>query len=69
MELGYLSNLNWLEYSLKLSLWIECVDVIEQEMGTEQVIHTLSALEEYQKMTVVLENRLNDEDVSRIYSK
>ncbi|WP_240037195.1 phosphotransferase [Paenibacillus amylolyticus] len=69
LELGYLSKLNWLEYSLKLSLWIECVDVIEQEMGTEQVIHTLSALEEYQKMTVMLENWLNDEDVSRNYSK
>ena len=64
LELGYLSKLDWLEYSLKRSLWIECVDGIEQEMGTEQVIHTLNALEEYQKMTVVLEIWLNDKNFS-----
>jgi hypothetical protein len=32
---GYLGKLDWLEYSLKRSLWIECTDENEQQSGTE----------------------------------
>ncbi|WP_342555596.1 aminoglycoside phosphotransferase family protein [Paenibacillus sp. FSL R7-0652] len=62
LVLGYSSKLNWLEYSLKRSLWIECTDAIEQEMGTVQVMHTLNALEEYQNMTIMLESWLHDKN-------
>lgn len=50
LELGYWSKLEWLEYSLKRSLRIECTDENEQEMGTEQVIGTLNALINYEGM-------------------
>jgi Ser/Thr protein kinase RdoA (MazF antagonist) len=54
LELGYLSKLEWLEYSLKRSLQIECTDEREQEMGTHHVIETINALKKYEEMTAVL---------------
>jgi Ser/Thr protein kinase RdoA (MazF antagonist) len=39
---GFLGKLNWLEYNLKRSLWIECTEVEEQEMGTAEVIGTIN---------------------------
>ncbi len=39
--------LDWLEYSLKRSLGIECADEEEQKLGTEQVWETLNILLKY----------------------
>ncbi|NUU62034.1 phosphotransferase [Paenibacillus agri] len=44
---GFLGKLNWLEYSLKRSLWIECTDEREQQLGTEQVSGTINAIKRY----------------------
>lgn len=55
LELGYHSKLEWLEYSLKRSLQIECTDESEQEMGTKHVIGTINALKEYEEMISILE--------------
>jgi Ser/Thr protein kinase RdoA (MazF antagonist) len=55
LDLGYLSKLEWLEYSLKRSLQIECTDEHEQEMGTRHVIETIHALKKYEEMTSILE--------------
>ena len=60
LELGYLSKLDWLEYSLKRSLQIECTDEVEQEMGTSHVTGTINALKEYEDMISVLEAWLNN---------
>lgn len=55
LELGYLSKLDWLEYSLKRSLWIECTDQAEQEMGTEHVTGTIQALNQYAERVAEIE--------------
>ncbi|WP_342565398.1 aminoglycoside phosphotransferase family protein [Paenibacillus sp. FSL R7-0345] len=47
LNLGYQGKLDWLEYSLKRSLGEECTDEAEQQLGTSQVISTITALEEY----------------------
>ncbi|WP_235439598.1 phosphotransferase family protein [Paenibacillus sp. DMB20] len=60
LEHGYLSKLDWLEYSLKRSLQIECTDDSEQEMGTKHVAGTINALKEYEEMVSVLETWLNN---------
>jgi len=60
LEQGYLSKLDWLEYSLKRSLWIECSDEKEQQLGTEQVEATLSALQRYHNTITELEAWLNE---------
>ena len=44
---GFSGKLDWLEYNLKRSLWMECSDREEQELGTEQVIETIRELSEY----------------------
>lgn len=43
------SWLDWLEYSLKRSLWIECADEAENRMGTEHVTATIKILIQYAK--------------------
>ncbi|MBQ4898259.1 phosphotransferase [Paenibacillus sp. Marseille-P2973] len=60
LELGYLSKLDWLEYSLKRSLQIDCTDETEQEMGTKHVTGTINALNEYEDMVSVLETWLHN---------
>lgn len=60
LELGYLGKLDWLEYSLKRSLWIECSDEKEQQMGTEQVLATLSSLQLYANTISELEGWLHN---------
>ncbi|MGZ9583739.1 phosphotransferase [Paenibacillus marinisediminis] len=60
LEHGYLGKLDWLEYSLKRSLGIECADENEQEMGTNQVIGTINALRQYEDMILELETWLNN---------
>ncbi len=56
---GFLGD--WLEYSLKRSLWIECTDAEEQKMGTEQVTGTINAIRRYAEMISELEKWLNNE--------
>jgi thiamine kinase-like enzyme len=58
---GFLGKLGWLEYSLKRSLWIECTDGAEQQMGTEQVTGTIEALARYAGMKDELEKWLCNE--------
>jgi Ser/Thr protein kinase RdoA (MazF antagonist) len=60
LEHGFLSKLDWLEYSLKRSLRIECTDENEQEMGTLQVTGTINALNQYEEMVSELETWLNN---------
>lgn len=61
LEQGYLGKLDWLEYSLKRSLWIECTDEREQQMGTLQVIGTINAIRQYEGMISELEAWLNND--------
>ncbi|WP_026297173.1 phosphotransferase [Paenibacillus daejeonensis] len=60
LDAGYFNKLEWLEYSLKRSLQIECADKVEQEMGTRQVIETLNELKEYEKLSTILVEWLNE---------
>jgi thiamine kinase-like enzyme len=58
---GFLGKLGWLEYSLKRSLCIECVDKEEQQMGTAQVTGTINSIKSYAEMIPELESWLNNE--------
>ncbi|UPK45511.1 aminoglycoside phosphotransferase family protein [Paenibacillus pabuli] len=58
LENGFAGKLDWLEYSLKRSLWIECTDDKEQQMGTSQVTWTIEALKQYEDMIPDVENWL-----------
>lgn len=60
LELGFISKLDWLEYSLKRSLRIECADENEQNLGTIQVTGTINALKQYENMVSELETWLNN---------
>lgn len=59
---GFLGKLNWLEYNLKRSLWIECTEAEEQQMGTTEVIGTISHIRSYADMISGLEKCLNNEN-------
>jgi aminoglycoside phosphotransferase (APT) family kinase protein len=61
LENGFLGMLGWLEYNLKRSLWIECADEQEQQLGTEQVIETINALKRYAARMPEIERWLDDE--------
>ncbi len=61
LSIGFLGKLGWLEYSLKRSLWIECTDEAEQQMGTEQVTGTIKAIRRYADMIPELEKWLNSD--------
>lgn len=61
LQNGFAGKLDWLEYSLKRSLWIECTDEAEQKMGTEQVTGTINSIRRYADMIYELEKWLNDE--------
>jgi len=61
LENGFLGKLGWLEYSLKRSLWIECTDEKEQQMGTEQVTGTIHAISSYANKIPELEKWLIEE--------
>lgn len=58
LDLGYLSKLEWLEYSLKRSLKIECSDEHEQKMGTKHVTQTIESLIKYESKKETLEKWL-----------
>lgn len=60
LEYGYVSKLEWLEYNLKRSLWIECSDEQEQQLGTLEVIGTIKTIKQYEAMASVLEEWLNE---------
>jgi hypothetical protein len=55
---GFTSKLGWLEYSLKRSLWIECTDEKEQQLGTRQVTCTINEIIRYAGMIPELEEWL-----------
>jgi Ser/Thr protein kinase RdoA (MazF antagonist) len=61
LENGFLGKLGWLEYSLKRSLWIECTDEKEQQMGTSQVTATINTIRRYADMISELEKWLNND--------
>lgn len=56
---GYCGKLNWLEYSLKRSLKIECSDKQEQQLGTQQAFSTISELLNYTALIPTLKELLN----------
>ena len=58
---GLNGKLEWLEYSLKRSLWIECTDEEEQKMGTDQVTGTIYEIRNYVNQIPKLLNWLNKE--------
>ena len=58
---GFSNKLGWLEYNLKRSLWIECTDEEEQQMGNVQVTDTIKAIRRYADMISELENWLINE--------
>jgi hypothetical protein len=58
LEHGYIGKLDWLEYSLKRSLWVECTDDTEQQLGTTQVLETIHAIRQYEEMVSELETWL-----------
>lgn len=55
---GYMGKLEWLEYNLKRSLWIDCTDDKEQQLGTEQVIKTILEIKHYAEMVPEVEKWL-----------
>lgn len=61
---GFSNKLGWLEYSLKRSLWIECTDEKEQQMGTAQVTGTINAIIQYANTIPELEKWLNNQNNS-----
>lgn len=58
---GFLGKLEWLEYNLKRSLWIECTDKEEQQMGTDQVIGTINGIRHYSDIISELEKWLDND--------
>ncbi|MEK5451082.1 hypothetical protein [Paenibacillus sp. FSL R7-0331] len=44
---GVTGKLDWLEYSVKRSLGVECTDEAEQQLGADQVIGTIESLNDY----------------------
>ena len=58
---GFLGKLGWLEYNLKRSLWIECTEAEEQQMGAAEVTGTINAISRYVDMISELEKWLNNE--------
>lgn len=61
LETGFAGMLGWLEYNLKRSLWMECTDKQEQQMGSDQVTATINALTRYADRTSEIEQWLVDE--------
>lgn len=60
LKKGFSGKLGWLEYSLKRSLWIECTDEAEQQMGTNHVTGTIKAIRRYADMISELEKWLTN---------
>lgn len=47
---GFSGKLGWLEYNLKRSLMLECAGEEEKQLGTAQVVETISAIKYYADM-------------------
>lgn len=59
LAFGFLSRLEWLEYSLKRSLRLESTDEADQAAGTEQVSATIRSLIDYDQMIARLASWLD----------
>ncbi|WNQ09637.1 phosphotransferase [Paenibacillus aurantius] len=57
---GFLGKLDWLEYCLKRSLWIDCTDQDEQKAGTQQVSGTILNIKRYAEKINEIEGWLNE---------
>lgn len=56
LDYSVLGKLEWLEYNLKRSLWLECKDQEEQVLGTEEVLTTIHGIVNYvASMDAILE--------------
>lgn len=55
---GFINKLGWLEYNMKRSLWIECTDKEERQLGIAQVNATLNNISKYGSMIHQLEEWL-----------
>jgi Ser/Thr protein kinase RdoA (MazF antagonist) len=53
---GFSGKLGWLEYNLKRSLWMDCTDEIEQQLGTSQVTETINSIIRYADMVPKIED-------------
>lgn len=61
LENGFSGKLGWLEYSIKRSLWIECTDEKEQQLGTAQVTHTINSIRNYSDKLLDIEEWLKND--------
>ncbi|GKX68858.1 phosphotransferase [Inconstantimicrobium mannanitabidum] len=61
---GYLGKLEWLQYSLKRSLGIECTDKEEQQLGTNQVFGTVDSLINYSRLLPMIEEWLDLKNIN-----
>lgn len=61
LENGFSGKLGWLEYSLKRSLWMDCTDEIEQQLGTSQVTETINSIIRYADMIPEIEDWIKNE--------
>ncbi|ACT03520.1 phosphotransferase [Paenibacillus sp. JDR-2] len=57
---SFLGKLDWLEYCLKRSLWIDCTDPDEQKSGTEQVAGTILNIKLYAEKLNEIERWLHE---------
>ncbi|WP_400247478.1 phosphotransferase [Niallia sp. JL1B1071] len=62
LENGFSGKLDWLEYNLKRSLWMECSDEEEQMMGTTQAIETIKEIKDYVEKIPILVDWLIQEE-------
>ena len=51
----YLNKLQWLEYSLKQSLALNCVNEDDKEIGTSEVFETIRKIQNYSDMIKIIE--------------
>jgi aminoglycoside phosphotransferase (APT) family kinase protein len=61
LDNGFLGKLGWLEYSLKRSLWIECTNEEEQQLGTKHVTGTINVMKRYAELISELKKWLTQE--------
>lgn len=61
LAMGFISKLGWLEYSMKRSLWMECTDEEEQQLGTKHVPLTIHEILNYSKAIPKLIDWLQNE--------
>jgi Ser/Thr protein kinase RdoA (MazF antagonist) len=62
LDSGFAGKFGWLEYNLKRSLGILSADEEEQNLGTDQVIKTIDAINDYASIIPLLLEWLNEEE-------